>query len=256
MSERVLHIPNRIREAVRESDWYNRIGWFRGELMLGSLAVRNAADVAEANGSPRDRAARLLLRVFTQLLGEGAITLGEAGPNWDAQRQVIDTVVVHHTAGAAPANLGRLNAMHLLNLYVPKYQSPGEDFELIGGTPIYSGHADAAGNQVFYGYHWLIREDGSREHLLPDERIGWHAGNWEVNTRSVAVCFDGDLGQGLPTSEALDSAVELIATVYGHVASARILGHNAIVQTTCPGGEFTMWGEELRALVDANRATS
>ena len=39
-------------------------------------------------------------------------------------------------------------------------------------------------------------------------------------------------------------------------ASARILGHNAIVQTTCPGGEFTMWGEELRALVDANRATS
>jgi N-acetyl-anhydromuramyl-L-alanine amidase AmpD len=164
--------------------------------------------------------------------------------------------VIHHASSTAPIDLARLNAMHLLNLYAPKYRNPGEDAKVIGGTPIYSGHADVAGNQIFYGYHWLIREDGSREHLLPDEAIGWHAGNWEVNTRSIAVCFDGDLENGQPTAQALDSAAELIATDYAQVGSRRILGHNAIVQTVCPGNDFGVWGEELRALVDATRATN
>jgi len=256
MSERALHIPDKIREIVREPDWYDQLGRIRGGMMLGALAARNVPEVARTTGSPRDRAAHLLLRVFTQLLSEHAVTLGEAGPNWDAERQAIDTVIVHHTASAQPMDLQRLNAMHLLNLYVPKYRNPGEDLEVIGGTPIYSGHADPTGNQVFYGYHWLIREDGSREHLLPDEAIGWHAGSWDVNTRSVAVCFDGDLEHGQPTSKALHSAAELIATDYVDVASTRVLGHNAIVQTICPGNDFGVWGEELRALVDANRATA
>ena len=224
--------------------------------MLGSLAARNAGEVVSAPGSVRDRATHLMLRVFTQLLEEGAVMLGEAGPNWDEERQAIDTIVVHHTASQAPMDLARLNAMHLLNLYVPKYRNPGPDLELIGGTPVYSGHADDAGNQVFYGYHWLVREDGSRERLLQDAAIGWHAGDWETNTHSVAVCFDGDFEAGRPTQGALDSAAELIVENYADVESARILGHNAIVQTICPGKEFTAWGVELQALVDANRAAA
>ena len=254
MGERALHIPNSIRDVVREPNWYDHLGLLRGRLVLGSLAARNMISVANANGPLKSRGADLLLRVFTQLLAEDAVNIGEAGPNWDADRQGIDTVVVHHTSSAQPMDLTRLNAMHLLNLYVPKYRNPGEDAEVIGGTPIYSGHADAAGKQVFYGYHWLVRQDGSREHLLPDEAVGWHAGNWDVNTRSVAVCFDGDFEHGQPTRTAMDSAAELIATNYRGVETKRILGHNAIVQTICPGNDFGVWGEELRALVDANRA--
>jgi hypothetical protein len=197
-----------------------------------------------------------LLDVFTQLLKEDAVTLGEAGPNWDAERQTIDTIVVHHTSSRGQMDLARLNAMHLLNLYVPKYRNPGADFEIIGGTPIYSGHAGQASKQVFYGYHWLIREDGSRERLLPDEAIGWHSGNWEINIRSVAVCFDGDFETGRPPLKALESAAELVTQNYAGVESTKILGHNAIVQTICPGNEFGIWGEELRALVDASRAVS
>lgn len=194
-----------------------------------------------------------MLRVFTQLLEDGAVTLGETGPNWDAERQPIDTVVVHHTARQGAIGLAELNAMHLLNLYVPKYRDPGHDVEVIGGTPVYSGHADFSGRQVFYGYHWLVREDGSREHLLPDEAIGWHAGDWSTNTRSVAVCFDGDFEQGQPSAQALGSAAELMASEYLSVDSARLIGHNAIVQTVCPGGEFDVWGAELRALVEVSR---
>lgn len=254
MSER-LHIPDRIREVVAQPNWYERLGRIRSGLMLGSLATRNAAEVFNLTGGVADRAKSLLLRVFTELLEENAVALGQTGPNWDAERQPVDTVVVHHTGSQGRMDLGRLNALHLLNLYVPKYRNPGADVEIIGGTPVYSGHADAGGRQVFYGYHWLVREDGSREHLLPDEAIGWHAGNWDINTRSVAVCFDGDYEQGgQPSGQALESAAELIASGYPQVESARVLGHGAIVQTACPGGDFDVWGAELRALIEANRA--
>jgi hypothetical protein len=254
MSER-LRIPDSIRETVATPNWYDKLGRIRGGLMLGSLAARNATEVANLSGGVADRAKGLLLRVFTELLEEDAVTLGQTGPNWDADRQSVDTVVVHHTGSKDRMDLERLNALHLLNLYVPKYRNPGPDVEIIGGTPVYSGHADASGRQVFYGYHWLVREDGSREHLLPDEAIGWHAGNWDVNTRSVAVCFDGSFEDGgQPSSPALESAAELIADNYSQVESARILGHGAIVQTACPGSEFDVWGAELRALVEASRS--
>ncbi len=249
MSVPSLHVPARVRQIAGEPNWYDHLDLIRSCLSLGSLAV-------DASKKPGEQASQLTLTLFTQLLKEGAATLGEAGPNWDVERQAIDTVVVHHTSRPAPMDLSQLNAMHLLNLYVPKYRNPGPDLEIIGGTPVYSGHADQAGRQVFYGYHWLIREDGSRERLLDDAAIGWHSGDWETNARSVAVCFDGDFETGRPPQAALDSAAELIAEQYAGVVSTRILGHNAVVQTVCPGNDFSLWGEELRALVDATRATS
>lgn len=255
MHELSLSIPDEIRDIVREPNWYDHLSAIKGSLALGVFAARQT-DAVHLDRKLPAAVGRLLQRVFAQLLKEDAVTLADAGPNWDGDRQAIDTIVVHHTSRVRPMALELLNAIHLLNLYVPKYQNPGEDLEIIGGMPIYSGHANNAGKQVFYGYHWLIRHDGSRERLLPDAAIGWHAGNWEVNRRSVAVCFDGDFAQGQPSREALDSVAELIVGQYGAIASASIVGHKAITKTTCPGNSFDIWGEELRALVDANRAAA
>lgn len=253
MSER-LQIPDKIRDILQEPNWYDHLGRIKGSLLLGALAVRNVVKVVNLPGKPADRAKHLLLRVVSQLLREEAVALGQAGPDWDAERQAIDMVVVHHTSRRTPISLDDLNALHLLNLYVPKYRNPGAEASIIGGMPIYSGHADSEGRQVFYGYHWLVRQDGKRERLLPDETIGWHAGNWGVNTRSVAVCFEGDFTEASPSGQALDSAAALVAEQYPTVSSRRILGHNAIVQTICPGNEFSVWGAELSALVEAYRS--
>ncbi len=254
MSERALQIPDSFREIVREPNWYERLSSLRGGLMLGAMAARNTVEFRGATGGVRGRTSRLLVRAFTELMKEGAVNLGVAGPNWDADRQAVDTIVVHHTSRPPGIDLHELNALHLLNLYVPKYQHPGEDAEEIGGLPIYSGHFDADGRPVFYGYHWLVREDGSHVRLLPDAAIGWQAGDWDVNTRSVAVCFDDDLEDARPSQPALNAAVEVIAEHYPQVALARILGHSAVVQTVCPGKQFDHWGEELRALVEAKTA--
>lgn len=254
MPERKLHIPDSLRNVVEEPNWYDRLGRVRSTLLLGSIAASNVVEVATRIDSPKRRASELTLQVFEQLLTEGAVNLGSEGPDWDGERKPVDTVVIHHTGSGEPMRLSRLNAMHLLRLYVPKYQNPGEDAGEIGGKPIYSGHFDVDGNPVFYGYHWLVRQDGTFEHLISDEAIGWHAGNWEVNKRSVAVCFDDDLENSSPTDRALTSASELIADTYPEVEQMRIIGHNAVVQTICPGGQFGTWSKELRDLVQLRRS--
>jgi|GEM_PF-2098109 len=45
---------------------------------------------------------------------------------------------------------------------------------------------------VFCAYHWLVYMDGTMERLLQDNEVGWHAGKWDVNCKSVAICLDDD----------------------------------------------------------------
>ncbi len=212
MSERQLHIPARFRRIVKEPNWYDQLTRLQGSLLLGGAALGNVAALANETGNVKSRTKRLLVRIFEQLLEEGSVRLGETGPNWDEERRPIDRAVIHHTSNLRPMRLSYLNALHLLNLYVPKYRHPGPEADVIGGRPVYSGH-ERGGNQVFYGYHWLVRQNGTVESLLRDTAIGWHAGNWEVNCRSVAICFDADLQNDQPTEAALQKPIALAASL-------------------------------------------
>lgn len=182
---------------------------------------------------------------FTEeLLETDQFYLAREGYNFDADRQPVDTIVVHHTSGEPGMRLSRLNAMHLVRLYVPNYANPTLEKEKhLQGKPIYSGHFNNE-KQVFYAYHWLVRRDGTAERLLDDNEVGWQAGNWDMNCRSVAVCFDDDLTEKEPTSEALESAVGIINTYY---KGLEIIGHREVnPKTECPGNLFlTEWKNEL-----------
>ena len=102
------------------------------------------------------------------------------------------------------------------------------------GLPIWSGHF-YQGRQTFMAYHYLIRKDGSYEQVLKDHEIGWQAGNWEVNCRSIALCFVDNLEQKTPTPEAVQTAKEIIS----RYPEAQIKGHREInPKTTCPGELF------------------
>jgi N-acetyl-anhydromuramyl-L-alanine amidase AmpD len=123
--------------------------------------------------------------------------------------------------------------------------------------PLWSGHFDGRGNQVFHGYHWLVRRDGSAERLLPDAAIGWHAGNWEVNRCSVGICIDDDLEECAPQSEVVEGIAALIQDNYPTVAAApagAIVGHHEVskIPTICPGAQFDPgWRRQLVGLVGA-----
>ncbi len=179
------------------------------------------------------RAAR---HFFEIQLEQGKVALAGHGPNQDAEREPVDTIVIHHTSAEPGYRLPYMNATQLLNVYVPVFTD----------GPIWSNHL-RNGKQIFYVYHWLMRMDGSFERLLSDDQIGWHAGNWEINKCSVAICLDNDYEEQDPTDVILQKLVAHIRKNYPDIESRNIIGHcEARSGTICPGTNFVdIWKPKL-----------
>jgi N-acetylmuramoyl-L-alanine amidase len=124
-----------------------------------------------------------------------------------------------------------------VRLYTPIYLN-AKAYPEAYGRPIYSNHW-RDGHPVFYGYHWLVRRDGTTEHLLDDNRIGWHAGNWDINCSAVGLCLAGDYSSTPPPEQALQSLRRLIQQYNG----AKVLLHSSVnPKSTCPGN----WATDLQ----------
>ncbi len=181
-------------------------------------------------------------------LAAGEIALGREGPDWDRERRPVDTVVVHHTHCPPGISRERLSAMHLIRLYAANYASPAPSDYHAQSDAIFSKHFHD-GRPVFYAYHWIIRMDGTAERLLADDEIGWHAGDWGVNCRSVGIVLDNNFEDSMPPQTVLDGLARLIREKYPHVPPGRIFGHREVnPKTTCPGNGFL--GEWKRTLLE------
>lgn len=168
------------------------------------------------------------------LLDQKKIALAKNGINLDDKRKDIDTVVVHHAGKSSRDTtdpISFINAMHMFTLYLPVFLNKTHE---LYKTALWTNHF--YNNQMtFIGYHYVIFKDGRSEQILQDEYIGWHCGNWEYNTRSVAICFIDDLENDQPTSKAIAEAKKIIKKY----KPKEILGHREIKTTTiCPGNLF------------------
>jgi hypothetical protein len=184
---------------------------------------------------------------FEEALIQNKVSLAETGPNLDEERLPIDTIVIHHTSGQPGYRLSRMNAVQLLNIYAPYYANPTMRGERnLKGRTIWSGHF-LNGKPSFIGYHWLMRMDGTAKRLLEDNQIGWHAGNWDVNKRSVAICLDNDYENQDPSDETLHKLATFIKKNYPEVLPDKIIGHcEAREGTICPGSNFkNVWKTKL-----------
>ncbi len=176
---------------------------------------------------------------FETALKENIVCSASEGPDLDEQRLPVDTIVIHHTSAEPGYRIDYLNATHMLNIYVPYFANPTIASEkVLKGRALWSGHF-RDGKQVFWGYHWLMRMDGSFERLLDDKQLGWHAGNWEINRRSVAICLDNDYNKQNPTDNILQKLANHIKDHYPDINATNIIGHcEARTGTICPGGNF------------------
>ncbi len=191
-------------------------------------------------------------KFFEQALQKDEVALASSGPNLDDQRLPLDTVVIHHTSNKPGYRLNYMNAVHLLNIYAPYFIDPTDEREKsLKGAALWSGHFKD-GKQVFWGYHWLMKMDGTFERLLEDRQIGWHAGNWEVNRRSVAICLDNDYEKQDPGDDILQKLATHIKENYPNIESQNIIGHcEAKLGTICPGGNFIGgWKAKLLNYID------
>jgi len=245
----------RIKEIVQHSDWYTTFAQRHQDRTLFSKATY----LAYPHYKDTDITSRLTVAIFQKLLANDAVQLGDRGVvDYDAQRMPIETIVIHHSHRAQGITKPELNALHLLRLYVPVYQNMASSLERKEkATSIASGHFDDNGKQVFYGYHWKVGQNGEVERLLDDKAIGWHAGNREVNKRSIAICIDDDLTDKHPTPAALEGAAKIIAD-YPQVTPTdlTIRAHCDInTTTTCPGYKFNAeWKTVLLEKLTNNRS--
>ena len=92
----------------------------------------------------------------------------------------------------------------------------------------------------------MVRANGAYERILEDSNIGWHAGNWDVNCRSVAICLDGDYRETDPSPEMVTAVARIIRGQYPDIQSEKVIGHNEVINTACPGKNFiTGWKKKI-----------
>jgi N-acetylmuramoyl-L-alanine amidase len=173
--------------------------------------------------------------------------------NWEREKFEkkipTDTIYIHHTAWTPGATWQRLSEEQKKRLYEARYNIADPD-PLVKGQEPYSGHFryDDKGVlvEVFYAYHYWVRADGKlAERLLQDTEVGWHAGNWDENMRSLAIVFDGDYSGAWPSDAALQMAAGQIAEYCRRFPIKRLRGHyDARKGTECPGKWFDEKGPD------------
>lgn len=183
-------------------------------------------------------------QVIGDLLKEGKIKTASSGKDMDEQRMPIDTIVVHHTQTSPERNTTWLNGLQMLTLYVPTFSDPKSDYYEM---PLWSGHFEEDSTPIFIAYHYLVWPDGRVEQPLEDNEIGWHAGIWDVNTRSIGIAFVEDLTESKPSDKAIESARNIISRYKAQNPNIKVVGHKELQpgHTACPGNKFEEWKEKL-----------
>lgn len=223
-------------EAIKSPGWY--IEYVRLLARVSIELSKEPERLSKLNKSVRS--------FFEQALLNDEVNLAKNGPDFDKERQQVDMIVIHHTSAQPGYRLDYMNAVHLLNIYVPNFASQLVKDEILPKTPIWSGHIKD-GRQVFWAYHWLMRMDGTSERLLEDNQLGWHAGNWEINKRSIGICLDNDYDKKDPSDEILKKLAGHIRKHYPQIKPEDIIGHKEAREgTTCPGNNFLdIWKTQL-----------
>lgn len=234
---------------TQKLDWYTGELWDEIERLMGEkdpeLLKRNKLAIRD---------------YFANRLWEGRVAIATGKEptciNLDVERKPIDTVVIHHTSNPEHQSLKLINAVQLLQIYIPYYRSNITGREaVLKGAPLWSGHF-FKDKQVFWGYHAMIwRGSNQAQRILPDSAIGWHAGNWDINTRSVGVCFDDDFETKDPSDEALAACAKFIRKEWPQIKPENIITHRAAREavgsaTACPGANSDTWMPKLRKLVE------
>jgi N-acetyl-anhydromuramyl-L-alanine amidase AmpD len=127
---------------------------------------------------------------------------------------VKNSIVLHHTADSSGA---------------PQYNK------------VWAYHNNGAGGRWPKGagisYHFMIERDGSVLSGRPEDSIGWHAGTYYWNLRSIGICLAGDFTKESPTKEQLVSLAKLLTEVQNRwgIPDDRIFLHREVRNTSCPG---------------------
>ncbi len=215
------------KKQLQHPDWYIRLSDFLNTCVF---PIEDNPEIKKER--------HIFYDLVTQLLEENLIPLAKEGPNFDRDRKPIDTIVIHHSDEDPHMKLDKLSAIGFIRQYGSKYLKGEVNGNNVKGQPVWSGHFKD-GKMVFFAYHHVVFPNGKNKRLLEDKYIGWQSGDWDINTRSVAIVLAGDYKHKSPQSVQINAVVDIIKQNYPFVSLGRIFGHREInPKTTCPGDQF------------------
>jgi hypothetical protein len=155
--------------------------------------------------------------------------------NGKMNKSSIDTLVVHHDGIEFDPKCG-YNTMNRI-LSEAKYHVSKPD--------TFGGHI---------AYHFIIDNIGDIYQCLPEDEIGYHAGNIDANRRSIAVCLHGNFERQAPTKAQIKALTEFCRYMFTKRPDLPVLvkrslkGHREVrlSPTACPGRNLFPLVQKLR----------
>lgn len=103
------------------------------------------------------------------------------------------------------------------------------------------------GKEYKGNYHYLIYWNGEIKNPVPEDRYTYHCGVYDLNLKSVAICFIGDYSNNQPSIAALVSARLLIQNINHRHEIKNVFGHKEVYPTACPGNWY-----DFNLIMEAN----
>lgn len=96
--------------------------------------------------------------------------------------------------------------------------------------------------------HYIVGRDGELVQMVPDSEAAWHAGNSDMNARSIGIEHVAAVGDAMTTAQEATSAalIRWLCDTYG-ILRGRIIPHVAVKSTSCPGDLFAAYGGKAGA---------
>ena len=161
---------------------------------------------------------------------KGDSYLNPAWPQEGRDQSIINKIIVHHDAAIRP-----------------------HDYDSLAR---YRTEAAAHYNRLGPGlqYHFKVDNTGEIFWIRPFEQALYHAGDYPVNRRSIAICVDGYFHpepNQIPTKEqyeALKQLLDWLCTQNPQFPASQgdVYGHREISATACPGDNLIGFVQEYR----------
>jgi len=138
--------------------------------------------------------------------------------------RTINKFVLHHTAGSLNDTAESTSQAH-------KRRNWGSS-----RSPVYARPSSLG---WYAQYHYFIDKDGKRTQFRKHDEIGWHAGVWSVNQKSIGVCLAGNFEHEVPTEAQLNELSKLMHELEDQYPKVDWLFHRDIKATACCGKWWT-----------------
>jgi len=134
--------------------------------------------------------------------------------------RTIDKIVIHHSV-------------------TPQMQDLSRAISGIDNSHKERLHPEQNGYGLHIAYHYIIAGNGEIKATRPENEIGYHASNLEVNNTSIGICMLGHFDVEIPNEEQIKSLKNLCDDIQKRYNIITIEGHRKYAPKSCPGKNTT-----------------